>query len=125
MKVDGITVTVTKADCLRLVKHQPAPDVAYRPGTERDSDGEPIVPPDLHGRPQLDLPESVDIPIEVDLDERYGLPADDSFKGDVRVGTVRIELDSGRATFNGQPLTGPDEAELRARCAELLDSPAD
>ena len=125
VEVDGVTVRVTKADCLRLVKHEPAPDVAYRPGTERDSDGELIVPPDLHGRPRLDLPDSVEVPIEVDLDERYGLPSDDSFKGDVQVGRVRIDLKSGRATFNGQPLTGPDEAELRAKCADLLDRPED
>ena len=120
VQVDGVTVRVTKADCLRLVKHEPAPDVDYRPGTELDSDGEPIVPPDLYGRPRLELPETVTIPIEVDLAERYGLPPDASFEGDAQVGTVEIELDSGRASFNGQPLTAADEAEIRALCVKVL-----
>jgi hypothetical protein len=92
--------------------------VTYQPGV--DVDGDPVAPADLHGRPELDLPERVAIPIEVDLDARYGLPPDASFKGDIEIGTVGVDLDTGRATFNGQPLTGDDEAELRARCQELL-----
>jgi hypothetical protein len=74
----------------------------------------------LYGRPEIELPERVQIPIEVDLDRRYGLPDDDSFKGDVQVGTLSVDLETGRARFNGQPLTGDDEAELRARCQEIL-----
>lgn len=123
VEVDGTLVKITKAECLRLVKHRPDPGVAYQPGV--DVHGDPVAPADLHDRPKLELPERVSIPIEVDLDERYGLPGDDSFKGDVQVGTVEVELDTGRATFNGQPLTSDDEAELRARCQEVLSDDRD
>lgn len=120
VEVDGITVTVTKADCLRLVKHEPDADVLYQPGQDVDSSGEPVASPYLYGQPKIELPETVEIPIEVDLDALYGLPADDSFKGDVQVGRVEVDLKSGRATFNGQPLTSADEARLRAKCIEVL-----
>ncbi len=118
VEVDGTTVRITKADCLRLVKHRSDPGVTYQPGV--DVDGDPVASADLHDRPKIELPERVSIPIEVDLGDRYGLPADDSFKGDVQVGTVEVDLETGRATFNGQPLTSDDEAKLRARCQRVL-----
>ena len=75
---------------------------------------------------RIELPKRLRIPIEVDLGDRYNLPADDSFDGDVQVGTVEVDLETGRATFNGQALTSEAEAALRARCQEVLaDSPAD
>ena len=122
-EVDGTLVKITKADCLRLVKHRPDPGVTYQPGV--DVRGDPVAGADLYDRPRLELPERLEIPIEVDLPARYGLPADDSFKGDVQVGTVEVELDTGRATFNGQPLTSAAEDALRARCRDVLSDPSD
>ena len=118
VEVDGTLVKITKADCLRLVKHRPEPGVAYEPGV--DVRGDPVEGADLYDRPQIELPARVEIPIEVDLGARYGLPGDDSFEGDVQVGTVEVDLETGRATFNGQPLTSAAEDALRARCQEVL-----
>lgn len=122
VEVDGTRVKITKADCLRLVKHRPEAGVAYQPGV--DVRGDPVAGADLYERPRIELPERLKIPIEVDLPDRYGLPADDSFKGDVEVGTVEVDLKTGRATFNGQPLTSAAEAELRARCQAVLSEGA-
>jgi len=121
--VDGTLVKITKADCLRLVKHRPDPGVTYQPGV--DVHGDPVADAELYDRPRLDLPERLEIPIEVDLPDRFGLPADDSFKGDVQVGTVEVDLETGRATFNGQPLTSAAEAALRVRCQEVLSNRLD
>ncbi|MDZ7714063.1 MAG: hypothetical protein U5L06_13630 [Rhodovibrio sp.] len=118
VEVDGTLVKITKADCLRLVKHRPDPGVTYQPGV--DVHGDPVADADLYDRPRIELPERLQIPIEVDLDDRYDLPGDDSFKGDVQVGTVEVDLETGRATFNGQPLTSAAEAALRARCRKVL-----
>ena len=53
--------------------------------------------------------------------ERYGIPANGTnFKGDVFVGEVVVDVASGRATFNGQPLQSDAEAELAARCQRIL-----
>lgn len=123
VEVDGTLVKITKADCLRLVKHRPDPGVTYQPGV--DVRGNPVADAELYDRPRIELPERLEIPIEVDLQARYGLPADDSFKGDLQVGTVEVEVDTGRATFNGQPLTGAAEEALRARCRDVLAGEAD
>jgi hypothetical protein len=120
--VDGTLITITKADCLRLVKHRPDPGVTYQPGV--DARGDPVADADLYDRPRIELPDRVEIPIEVDLGARYGLPGDASFKGDVQVGAVEVEIETGRATFNGQPLTSAAEDALRARCRKVLsDTP--
>ena len=123
VEVEGTLVKITKADCLRLVKHRPDPGVTYQPGV--DVRGNPVEGADLYDRPRIELPQRLQIPIEVDLGARYNLPADDSFKGDVQVGTVEVDLDTGRATFNGQPLTSEAEEALRTRCREVLSDPSD
>jgi len=47
------TVVVDSAACRALTAHQPAPDVAYRPGV--DATGRPVAPADLGGAPQPSL----------------------------------------------------------------------
>lgn len=111
---DTRTITVTKADCARLVKHVPAPGTTYEPGV--DVRGEPVAPADLDGGGAIELPAAVTIPIEVDLFDRLNLPPDRRYEGDARVGTVRVDLESGRARFNGQPLTSEAQAELARKC---------
>jgi len=114
----ALRVRITKSDCLRLVRHEPAPDVEYQPGV--DVRGEPVAPADLYGGSRIALPETVTIPIEVDLADRFGLPADDSFEGDVQVGTVEVRLEDGYATFNGQPLVPAAQHLLAERCQRYL-----
>lgn len=116
-------LTISKDDCSRLARHYPAGDVAYQPG--RDVRGKPVVPADLegglNGTGGLILPQAVVIPIEVDLFERYGIPANSAnFKGDVFIGEVVVDVASGRAVFNGQALQSEAEAELAARCQRIL-----
>jgi hypothetical protein len=90
-----------------------------------DVRGDPVEGADLYDRPKIELPQRVRIPIEVDLEDRYGIPGDDSYDGDVQIGTVEVDIDTGRATFNGQPLTSEAEEELRVRCQEVLSDDAD
>ena len=112
-------LTLSESDCARLARHVPGDDVAYRPG--RDVHGKPVVPADLDPGAGLILPDAVVIPIEVELFERYGIPADRAnFKADLFVGEVVVDVASGRATFNGQPLQSEAEAELAARCQRIL-----
>lgn len=112
-------LTLSENDCTRLARHYPADDVAYRPG--QDVRGKAVAPADLDPGSGLILPDAVVIPIEVDLFERYGIPADSAnFKGDVFIGEVVVDVASGRAIFNGQPLQSEAEAELAARCQRIL-----
>jgi len=115
-------LTLSEADCDRLARHYPSADATYQPG--RDVRGKAVAPADLAnglgGGSGLVLPEAVVIPIEIELFERYGLPANQAnFKGDAYIGEVVVDVASGRAIFNGQPLQSEDEAELAARCQQI------
>ncbi|MGF1631100.1 MAG: hypothetical protein ACFCUT_16630 [Kiloniellaceae bacterium] len=116
-------LTVSESDCARLARHYPADDVTYRPG--RDVRGKPVAPADLDGGTGLILPNAVVIPIEIDLFDRYGIPANSAnFTGDVFIGEVVVDVATGRAIFNGQPLQSDDEAALAALCQRVLSEGA-
>ncbi len=111
------TVTITKADCARLVAHVPGPGVAYEPGV--DVYGREVAPADLDGAPRIELPETIVIDIEVDLQARFGTPDNKVlFDPDAEMGEVVYK--DGRFTFNGQPLQDEAQAELAARCQEIV-----
>ena len=57
------TVTVTRDDCSRLVRHVPAADATYRPGT--DVYGRQVAPADLNGGSQIVLPETYSFEVEI------------------------------------------------------------
>lgn len=105
-------VWIKKADCAWLVKHEPAPDIAYQPGV--DVHGRPVAPADLDAS-SLRLPERTRIAITVDLQERFGIPTNSAlFEGEVAVGEVVVEGD--RITFNGEPLYDPEIRALAEGC---------
>ncbi len=110
-------VAITRADCARLVAHVPDPDVAYESGV--DVYGREVVPADLGGAPRIELPETILIDIEIDLLQRFGIPANPAlYDPDAEVGEVVYK--DGRFTFNGQPLQDEAQAELAARCQEVV-----
>ena len=115
---DAQTVTIRTADCAHLVRHAPAPDVAYQPGI--DVRGRRVVPAEVEGGVTLDLPEAFAIPINVDLQKRLGIPADPAqFQTrDFTVGTVTWK--NGQGYFNGQPLQSEEATRLAALCQERL-----
>jgi hypothetical protein len=115
-------LTLSEADCDRLARHYPSADATYQPG--RDVRGKAVAPADLPaeegGGSGLVLPEAVVIPIEIELFERYGIPANAAnFKGDAYIGEVVVDVATGRAIFNGQPLQSEAEAELAALCQRI------
>lgn len=62
-------VRATWATCRQLVDHVASPDVKYKPG--QDAQGRKVAPADLKPRPDIKIPETITIPITVDLCERY------------------------------------------------------
>jgi hypothetical protein len=108
---------MTRADCARLIEHVPAPDVAYQPGV--DAYGRAVVPADLAGGAQIQVPETLHIPIEIDLLDRFGIPANpDLYESDIPIGEVVYR--NGRLSFNGQPLQDDAAAELSRRCQDIM-----
>ena len=117
-RAEPLEVRISQADCTRLLAHIPSDDVAYRPGV--DARGRPVAPADLDGAPALALPEGYRVRIEVDSDDRFGIPATaGSYDADIVIGEALVEAD-GRVLFNGQPLRSDAAFELGRRCRELL-----
>jgi hypothetical protein len=112
-------LTLKREDCEALVKYRQPPGVAYEPGV--DAYGNPVAPADLPGSSQqLNLPPLIAIPIDVDLQDRYHIPANSAlFEADAIVGIAVSDLD-GNVTFNGQPLSDPEADALAEACARGL-----
>ena len=113
--VASADIAISRQDCQYLTRYQPAPDVNFQPGV--DVHGRPVAPADIGGGQQLKLPETIYIPIEVDIGQRYHIPANSPlWKATAEIGTVAVTGD--QVTFNGQPLTSDDNAALAAMCRD-------
>lgn len=107
-------VIISRSDCARMTAHRPAADATYKPGV--DAQGRAVAPADLPGTAQIAIPDEIAIDITVDLQKRFGIPSDATlFKPEARIGTVVVKPD-GSATFNGQPLSSPEQQALAALC---------
>lgn len=110
-------VAITREDCDRLVKYQQPSGVEYQAGV--DAHGNPVAPADLNGGVQLQLPDTIVIPIEVLLQDRFYIPANSVlFDAKAQVGTVVVQGD--QVYFNGQPLQDPETAALEEACRERI-----
>lgn len=110
-------IRIAPKDCQRLVQHRPSADVAYKPGV--DVRGNPVTPADLPGAARITAPNEITINLTVDLLRQYGVtPASPlAPRGEASVGTVTYDIAAGRMTFNGQPLSDPEQDALAAACA--------
>lgn len=124
-----VVITISKADCSRLINHVPDADVAYQPGV--DVKGRKVAPADVAGTPQIKLPDKVTIDIGFDLGKKYNIPGNSNiqygdsgydsttqnlYTGEGKLGQVVWQ--NGQAWYNGQPLTSEDQAALAAACAK-------
>src|SRR3954454_3582957 len=110
-------VAVTRQDCDRMVEYQQPPGVEYQAGV--DAHGQTVVPADLNGGIKINPPETIVIPIELFLQDKYHIPANSVlWAGKAEVGTVTVH--GKRVYFNGQELSDPEEAALAELCRQQL-----
>ncbi len=108
-------VAISRQDCDWLLKYRQPAGVEYQPGV--DAHGQPVAPADIGGGTQLQLPDTIVIPIEVLLQDRFHLPANSVlWEGKAQVGTVVVQGD--QIYYNGQPLQDSEAAALEAICQE-------
>lgn len=108
-------IAIARKDCQRLVNHEPAPDVTYQPGV--DVHGRPVAPADLGGGQQIELPDVIYIPIEVLIQDKYGIPANSVlYDATALIGVVAVR--GNRVYFEDQELTDPEIAALEEACRE-------
>jgi hypothetical protein len=108
-------IAVSRRDCEQLVKHEPAPDVTYQPGV--DVHGNAVAPADLNGGSQLKLPEVIYIPLEVLIQDKYGIPANSVlYDATALVGVVSVR--GNQVYFEDKLLSDPEIAALEAACRD-------
>ena len=112
-------LTITSTSCRWLVRHRPETGVAYQEGI--DARGREVRPADLSGASRIELPEQLTIDLIIPL-ERLSLSKAGTNLGqaDLYAGAVTIDRTSGRVTYNGQPLTDPEQERLVAGCRRAL-----
>lgn len=110
------TITVTKADCRNIVAHTPDASVAYTPGVT--ADGRRVAPADLAGGSTIKPPDSFSMQINIDLQERFGLPANKGqYMGELNAG--KVEYKDGKLTYNGQELATGSQNAIAEACRKL------
>jgi hypothetical protein len=108
-------IAISRKDCQRLVNHEPAPDVTYQPGV--DVHGRPVAPADLGGGQQIQLPDVIYIPIEVLIQDKYGIPANSVlYDATALVGVVSVR--GNQVYFEDQALTDPEIVALEEACRD-------
>src|SRR5512134_3788441 len=111
----GAEIAISRKDCQRLVNHELAPDVTYQPGV--DVHGRPVVPADLGGGSQIELPDVIYIPIEVLIQDKYGIPANSVlYDATALVGVVAVR--GNQVYFEDKLLSDPEVAALEAACRD-------
>lgn len=115
-----VHIVITKVDCSRLVRHTPAPDVAYQPGV--DARGRTVAPADVPGSgadaiPGL-LPEVLEIPLTIKPLDGKAYATHGTADAEATLGTVSYDIARNTFTFNGQPIGSEDQQELARACAK-------
>ena len=83
----------------------------YKPGV--DVHGKPVVEADIAPSP-VSVPETFSFDVTVDLARQIGLSTPAGVEAVAKVGT--ITYDKGKLFYNGAPMEGEAEANLRALC---------
>ena len=111
-------IAISERDCRQLVvKHEPAPDVTYQPGV--DVHGNAVAPADLNGGSQLKLPDVIYIPLEVLIQDKYGIPANSVlYEAKAQVGVVAVRGD--KVYYEDQLLNDPETVALEEACRAKL-----
>lgn len=111
-------IAISERDCRQLVvKHEPAPDVTYQPGV--DVHGNAVAPADLNGGSQLNLPDVIYIPLEVLIQDRFGIPANSVlYEAKAQVGIVAVRGD--KVYYEDQLLNDSETVALEEACRAKL-----
>jgi hypothetical protein len=110
-------IVVSSSNCEAIAHLNDAPGVAYMPGVDVDSNA--VAPADLPGSSTAlnQALASAPIKITVDLQKRFGIPANSTlFQGEAQIGYVTVQ--DGKAYLDGQPLNVAEQGLLATACKE-------
>jgi len=122
-----LTISISKQDCSRLIRHFPNPDVAYQPGV--DVHGRKVVPADLDpvaaDFARRVVPDVLEIPLTINpINYRKNIQGTAVTSGlgkgfeltQSRIGTVKYDFRTNAFTYNDQPMLTDDQRELAEAC---------
>lgn len=95
-------------DCRWLTRHIPDADVAYKPGV--DVHGKAVVPADLNGTYEFELPETVVASVSRRLLGHRNLEQETPFA------EIEIDIATGAIRINGKGLDNEEQEQLVAWC---------
>ncbi len=111
-------MAVDPALCRAVTKHVPEPNVTYQPGI--DVHGNPVAPADVAGTPDVQMPQTITIPLTVSLAKVLNLNTAQypySQFGDTTealIGTLTVNGD--QVFLNGKPLSDTQQDNLSVLC---------
>jgi hypothetical protein len=88
--------------CRLVASHKPSNDANYRPGL--DVRGKPVVPADLNAAPPM-LPETIVVPLTIDLAQRLDGQGVKGLTLDGNAGYLEINPSTGSVRWNDQDIT--------------------
>jgi hypothetical protein len=110
---DAAAQEIDRRACQQLVRHTPNADVTYQPGI--DVHGRPVAPADLSGTNVLQLQDSFEIPLTVNLANRLRLQHNKlGENSDIQIGTLTVK--GQQIFYNGQPLNDEQQDSLAVLC---------
>ena len=104
------TYGLNDGDCRWLTRHIPDADVAYKPGV--DVHGKPVVPADLNGTYDMELPKTITASVSRRLLNHPNLRQETPFA------EIEIDLETGSISINGKGLLNDDQKRLIAYCKD-------
>lgn len=122
-----LTISISKQDCSRLIRHFPDLDVTYQPGV--DARGRKVVPADLDpvaaDFARRVVPDVLEIPLTINpINYHKNVQGTAVTSGlgkgfeltQSRIGTVKYDFRTNAFTYNDQPMLTDDQRELAEAC---------
>lgn len=94
-------IVIDTSKCRFATRHQPAPDVAFKPGV--DVHGNAVVPADVNGGQVFQPPARVPIQLLIPLSELLANPPAGLGDANIDLGLLEVEIATGRLFLNGKP----------------------
>lgn len=115
VNVAGSKATITRADCQALATYHKAPGVDYQPGV--DVNGHYVAPADVPSGPTYHLPDRVEFDVVINPLNYGQANASGKFNNTgLPVGHVVIDMRTGRATMDGQPMQDTQQQYIEDIC---------
>ncbi len=106
--------------CRALTKHVPQADVAYQSGV--DVYGKPVAPADLPDSPRMTLPDTIKIPLTLNLVKMLNLNTAVYPYTQIGVGTEAalgvLTVEGDKVLLNDQPLSDVQQDKLAVLCLQ-------